>query len=171
MDLGSFVRHDGRPAVRFEREYPHPVERVWQAITDAEAVPAWFPSWFEFEPKIGGQIRYSGDPNLPDANGTVLTYAPPHSFACTWGSDELHFTLRPAGEGACDLVLVNVLAEENAAARNATGWTICLGELAKVVAGQPGAGPHSVDVPPFRPLYDAYIERGMPHGATVPGGD
>jgi uncharacterized protein YndB with AHSA1/START domain len=169
MDHGTFVRHDGRPAVRFERHYPHPVERVWRAITDPDEVPAWFPASFEFEPWVGGRIDFSGDPNMPDAAGTILAYAPPHAFACTWGTDELHFTLQPVGVEACVLVLVNVLAHENAAARNATGWTICLGELTKVVAGQPGSGPHDADVTPFQPLYDAYVEGGMPHGATIPG--
>jgi uncharacterized protein YndB with AHSA1/START domain len=171
MDLGSFVRHEGRPAVRFEREYPYPVERVWRAITDADEVSGWFPSSFEFEPWVGGRIRFSGDPNMPDAEGTILAYTPPHAFACTWGTDELHFTLRSRSAGACVLVLVNVLASENTAARNATGWTVCLGELTKVLAGQPGSGPHGADVPPFQPLYDTYVAGGMPHGAAIPGID
>jgi len=34
MDLGSFIEFEGRPAVRFERTYDHPVERVWAAVTD-----------------------------------------------------------------------------------------------------------------------------------------
>ena len=171
MDRGTFVRHDGRPAVRFERAYAHPVERVWRAITSPEEVPAWFPSSFEFEPWVGGRIVFSGDPNMPDSAGTILAYAPPHEFACSWGGDELHFTLQPAGDSGCVLVLINVLAEENTAARNATGWTVCLGELAKVLAAQPGDGPHGADVPPFQPLYDAYVESGMPHGAPIPGID
>ena len=31
----------GRPNVRFEREFPHPVERVWSALTDSEAAARW----------------------------------------------------------------------------------------------------------------------------------
>jgi uncharacterized protein YndB with AHSA1/START domain len=43
-DLGTYVELDGRPAVRFVRTYPQPIERVWQAITTPEGLARWFPS-------------------------------------------------------------------------------------------------------------------------------
>src|SRR5262249_41825335 len=33
-EYGTYIEYDGRPAVRFVRTYPHPIERVWHAITD-----------------------------------------------------------------------------------------------------------------------------------------
>ena len=33
-DRGTYVEHDGRPAVRFVRHYPHPAERVWAAVSE-----------------------------------------------------------------------------------------------------------------------------------------
>lgn len=65
-------------------------------------------------------------------------------------------------------MLLNVLAERNTAARNATGWYGCLAELDKVVAGRPGGGPHAAPVADFWPVYDAHIARGLPHGAWIP---
>jgi uncharacterized protein YndB with AHSA1/START domain len=43
-DLGTYFEHDGRPAVRFVRTYPHDVERVWRAITDPDELARWFPA-------------------------------------------------------------------------------------------------------------------------------
>jgi hypothetical protein len=36
MDRGTLVDHDGRPAVRFRREYARPVQRLWAAITEPD---------------------------------------------------------------------------------------------------------------------------------------
>lgn len=41
---GTLVTIDGRPALRFERHYRHPIERVWRAVTDPSEVGRWFPS-------------------------------------------------------------------------------------------------------------------------------
>ncbi len=39
-DLGTHIEYDGRPAVRFERTFRHPVERVWRAISDPAELPS-----------------------------------------------------------------------------------------------------------------------------------
>ena len=61
-DLGSYVEHEGRPAVRFVRTYPHPVERVWRAVSDPAELAHWFPSAVTVEPREGGRITFSDDP-------------------------------------------------------------------------------------------------------------
>ncbi|MDX6285740.1 MAG: hypothetical protein QOG53_1225 [Frankiales bacterium] len=168
MDLGTYVEHDGRPAVRFVRTYPHPIERVWAAVTDPDELSHWFPSRAEIELHIGGTVTFSGDPNTDDTKGTILVCQPPQRLAFTWGEDELHFELEPVGSGHCRLTLTNVLHEGNTAARNAAGWTVCLSELDKHLAGQHSDGPHSADAAPFQPYYEAYLAAGMPSGAVIP---
>ena len=49
-DRGTYVEHDGRPAVRFQRRYPHPAQRVWAAVSQPGGLPHWFPSRLELEP-------------------------------------------------------------------------------------------------------------------------
>jgi uncharacterized protein YndB with AHSA1/START domain len=168
-DLGTFVEHDGRPAVRFERTYPHTVERVWAAVTSPDELQRWFPSTMRFDASVGGTVHFSGDPHAGDATGVVLAFDPPRRFSFTWLTDELHFTLAPVGQNHCRLVLVNVLADPSAAARNASGWHVCLAELAKHLDGRPSAGPHSDDTQPWQPIYDAYLRAGLPSGAEIPG--
>ena len=47
MDRGTYIEHDGRPAVRFRRTYPHPIQRVWAAVTEPEELSHWFPAAVE----------------------------------------------------------------------------------------------------------------------------
>ena len=170
QDLGTYVDLDGRPAVRFVRTYPHAIERVWRAVTSPDELRHWFPSQVAIELKAGGTIRFSGDPYAEDRCGTVLACDPPRRLAFTWADDELRFELEPVDGGQTRFTLINVLSERNAAARNASGWTVCLHELAKHLAGEPSDGPHSATTLPFQPLYDAHVAAGLPSGAEIPSG-
>jgi uncharacterized protein YndB with AHSA1/START domain len=167
MQRGTYLELDGRPAVRFERTYDHPVERVWAAVSEPDGLAHWFPSRVRFERRAGGRIEFSGDPNAGEATGTVLAYDPPRAFAFTWGGDEVHLDLEPLGGGGCRLTLTNVLEARDAAARNAAGWAVCLDALGADLAGG-GAPGQSGDG--WREHYDAYVASGMPSGAPVPGG-
>ena len=169
-DRGTHIEHDGRPAVRFERTFRHPVERVWRAISDPAELPAWFPSKVEYEQRVGASIRFVDDPYAPGLEGgTVLAWDPPRHLAFTWGEDELHFTLEEV-EGGCRFELVNVLADPGKSAMNAAGWHVCLDELAKLVRGALTDGPHADAATPWRPLYDGYVADGFDHSAPLPDG-
>jgi uncharacterized protein YndB with AHSA1/START domain len=168
-DRGTLVDVDGRPAVRFERTYPHAPERVWAAITEPGELAHWFPSAVSLEPRVGGTVTFTADPNVEDESGSVLAFEPPHRLAYTWGRDELHFRLEPTDAGGCTLTLVNVLEARDGAARNAAGWTVCLAELDKNLSGAVANGPHSATAEPWEPLYAEYVAAGMPAGAPIPG--
>jgi uncharacterized protein YndB with AHSA1/START domain len=166
-DLGSYIEHDGRPAVRFVRTYPHSQERVWRAISEPGELRHWFPSGVEIEPRSGGAIAFADDPYAAAATGQILVWEPPRRLAFTWYADELHFTLDEV-DGGCRLTLVNVLDDRTTAARNAGGWYVCLEELAKSLDGVPSRGPHSDDTVPWEPVYRAHVDAGLPSGAPVP---
>jgi uncharacterized protein YndB with AHSA1/START domain len=172
MERGTLVDHDGRPAVRFRREFAQPVERVWDAITIPDDLAAWFPSKVRMEPTVGGTIEFYGDPNLPEArsSGTILAFEPPTRLAFSWHASELHFTIEATGGGGCVLTLTDVLESRDTAARNAAGWTVCLGELGKHLAGQIASGPHGGGAGSWRQIYDDYVAAGMPSGAWIPSG-
>src|SRR5215472_7506868 len=166
MDRGTYVEIDGRPAVRFQRSYNHPVQRLWTAITDPDELPHWFPSKVAMEAEVGGKIEFTGDG--PATTGTILVYEPPTRLTYSWGENELRFELEPTGEHACLLTLIDVLPASDVAARNAAGWAVCLAELDKHVAGGVTGGPHSDTAESWREHYDSYIASGMPSGAEIP---
>ncbi|MEU9227442.1 SRPBCC family protein [Streptomyces massasporeus] len=162
---------DGRPAVRFSRVYDHPVDRVWQFVTDADELERWFPSRAEIELRPGGTVRFSGDPHMEDSTGRVLAVDPPRHLVFEWGGDELRFDLEETGEKSTRFTLTNVLDTQDSAARNGAGWEVCLAALDARARGEETAGPHSGADAPWKELYAAYVAAGTPSGAPVPGLD
>ena len=157
---------DGRPAIRFSRTYDHPVERVWRFVTDADELAHWFPSRAEIDPRPGGEITFSGDPNMADSKGRVLSVDAPRHLSFEWGGDELHFDLEALDDKRTRFTLTNVLGEANTAARNGAGWEVCLAALETYADGSPTRGQA-----PWKEFYDGYVAVGVPSGAPVPGLD
>src|SRR3954453_11679881 len=122
---GTYDTVEGRPAVRFERRLAHPVERVWRAVTEPGELAHWFPAGVTVDLRVGGRIAFAfGD------DGEVTELDPPRRFGFTWGEQALRFELEPAEDGsACVLRLTSVLADRDAAARDAAGWHDCLDRL------------------------------------------
>lgn len=169
MELGTFIDFGGRPAVRFERRYSHSIERVWSAVSDPGELSCWFPARVDYEPHVGATVSFTGDPHTGPTSGTILDYDPPRRLSLSWMGDELHLALEPDGDGGCRLELINVLSDRDTAARNATGWTVCVGELDKLLSTGRADGPHSDAAMPGKPVWEAYVAAGMPSAAGIPG--
>jgi Activator of Hsp90 ATPase homolog 1-like protein len=112
---GRLVTIDDRPALRFERHMPYPVERVWRALEDPAELRNWFPS---------------------DDALQVVERVPPRLLEATWFGDRLRFELRPDGDG-CALVFTHAFADRDTAARSAAGWDRSFARLDALLAGQP----------------------------------
>ncbi|MPY56581.1 SRPBCC family protein [Streptomyces spongiae] len=160
---------DGRPAVRFSRTYDHPVDRVWQFVTDPDELAHWFPSRAEIELRPGGTVTFSGDPHMEDSTGTVLAVDPPRHLSFNWGGDELHFDLEALDDKRTRFTLTNVLEATNTAARNSAGWEACLAALDAWARGEDIGGPHAGATAPWQETYRGYVDAGVPSGAPVPG--
>ncbi|MET7479424.1 SRPBCC family protein [Streptomyces sp. NPDC005648] len=162
---------DGRVAVRFDRVYDHPVERVWQLVTDAGELAHWFPSRAEIDPRPGGTITFGGDPNMPESTGRVLALDEPRRLSFEWGGDELHFDLEALDDRRTRFTLTNVLRTPDTAARNAAGWEVCLAALDARARGERPEGPHTGPGTAWKEFYEGYLRAGVPSGAPVPGLD
>ncbi|GGK77714.1 hypothetical protein Ppa06_37520 [Planomonospora parontospora subsp. parontospora] len=161
---------DGRPAIRFQRIYDHPIEKVWTLISEPAELTHWFPSpEITVELVPGGTITFSGDRRMPESTGRLIAVDPPRRLAFTWGGDELHFDLEPLGDHRTRFTLTNVLEASNTAARNAAGWHVCLSALGARAEGRPAADPHNGPAASWDMLYDEYVTAGLPSGALVPG--
>ncbi len=114
-------------AIRVQRRYDHPIERVWDAVTTPEGLAEWFPA----------PVRFEGDvADFGDEKGKVLAFEPPHRLAFTWGDDQLEFELRTEGDGTV-FVLTHTFSDRAGAASFASGWENCLQVLSLVLAGKP----------------------------------
>lgn len=146
MTAGFAPADPNRWSVRLTRRYPHPVDKVWQAISRPEHLAAWFPASVAFvgddAPRPGTVVRY-GDPagdDGPALTGVVTDCEPPRVLAFTWDTDHLRFELSPAADGT-ELVLVHTFEDRAGAASFASGWEGCFASMGADLAGEPGPEP------------------------------
>jgi uncharacterized protein YndB with AHSA1/START domain len=170
MDVyGTYEEIDGRPALKFERRYPHPVEKVWRAVTDPGELAHWFPAEMTFEPRVGATVSFVfPDGGMPSSEGEVKQLEAPRLFAFSWDDELLTFELEPAGGEACLLRFTHILSERGQAAGVAGGWHLCFEELDKHLAGLPAKAPGTTHTDRSRELHALYEQRGLPSGAPMP---
>jgi uncharacterized protein YndB with AHSA1/START domain len=134
-DLGELQEHDGKPTLRFVRRFPHPVDKVWRAITEAEHVAAWFPCTIEGDFVAGGKLRFVfEEPGVDPIEGEMYAFDPPSLMEFSWGEDVLRFELRADGDGTV-LDFSDTIVEYGKAARDGAGWHTCFDLLAHEVDG------------------------------------
>lgn len=136
MSADQFLTIDGRPTVRVEREFPHPIEKVWRAVTKPEHLGQWFPSPVEVDLRPGGEMRFSAFDGDAGAAGTVEVVDAPRRLTFTWGSDRLTFELAPS-VGGTRYALTHTFDDRFGAPSFAAGWDVCLAGLRSVLSGEP----------------------------------
>ncbi|MEZ5100712.1 MAG: SRPBCC domain-containing protein [Thermoleophilia bacterium] len=125
---GTLEQFDGRPALRFERRLPHPLARVWRAVTEPGELAAWFVVPVEWTPAQGERYEAFGQ------TVEIVELVPEHVIAWTWGGQRFSFELRPDGDG-CVLVFRHVFADGALGADHAAGWEAHLLRLDAHLAG------------------------------------
>lgn len=174
---GQYAEVEGRGAVTFIRSYPVGVEQAWAAVSTGKGLEGWFPSHVVVD-SDSGTVTFSGDPNAAAGAGAsterIVDWDPPRRWAFEWGGDLMEFLVE-GSESEVELTLRNWLADNTAAARNAAGWHVCLGELSRKLGGAVPSGPHAEPGPEgpldWEPLYSGYVAAGLPSGAPIPGRD
>ena len=127
--------------VRITRTLSAPVDRVWTAFTDPEALTAWF--WPQsLGPKAtadvrpGGRFRIDATSAGFAATGVYREVSPPTRLVMTWqwdGDDAMEslltIELTPRGDDT-DLDLRHErLASDDERDKHAQGWNDCLDRL------------------------------------------
>ena len=70
-----------------EVEYPHPIDLVWQAITQREAVSEWLMPTSDFRAEVGARFRFTQpatDRWSGIVEGEVVVVEPPHRLVYSW---------------------------------------------------------------------------------------
>ena len=126
-----------------EKELPHPLEKVWRALTQGPLIKEWLMD-NDFQPVVGHRFHFRSTP-VPNWNGVieseVLVVEPNKKLSYSWGSMGLEsvvvFTLVANSSGT--LVRVEhsgFSADQEAAYKGANyGWQKFIGNLERVVAG------------------------------------
>ena len=160
-DYGQLRTDGDRVVVTYYREFPHPLEKVWRALTEDEHLEAWFPTTIEGERTEGARLTFRHrDIDLPPMEGEIKAFDPPTLLELTWGSDTLRFELEPDGDGTA-LTFRATMEELGKAARDGAGWHTCLANLAYELDG---VTPPDSD---WRGTHRLYQERFGPAASTV----
>jgi uncharacterized protein YndB with AHSA1/START domain len=97
-ELARFIDRD---TIEYVRTYPHPIERVWRAISDPAEMSVWF-SAIQFEPRLGGAYLALWEENSP-FRGVITAFEPPRFLRFGgWPAGALsywQFELSPIGAG------------------------------------------------------------------------
>ena len=108
--LGSLgTLEDGRKYVLFKRYLPHPIDKVWAAITDPDHLADWFPG-MKLECRVGGKFEiWFGEQCEGPAHvtGTVTRNEPPNVLEC----GTMRYELASEGIG-CSLTFSDILHYE-----------------------------------------------------------
>lgn len=143
--LGEVLRDGERIGLRFVREFAHPVERVWRALTDSEDLRHWMPCDIVGERRAGAklelpfwpaQVEQYGLSEQPVLYGEIEVWDPPRRFDWTWDGDRLSFVLVETASGT-RLEFTTWLGEPDpdAAAGAGGGYHVCLAELRALLDG------------------------------------
>jgi uncharacterized protein YndB with AHSA1/START domain len=163
--LGKLEQLDGgRWRLRFTRAFRHPPEQVWRAISEPEHLAHWFPTTIEGERAAGAPLRFAfPGGEAPAFAGEMLVYEPPTVMELRWGPDIVRLELRPT-DGGTELTLLDTLDERGKAARDGTGWHVCLDSLEAHLAGEQNAR-EAMDS--WQELQPRYVVRFGPEAATI----
>ncbi len=146
---------EGRTVVRLERTFDHPVDRVWDAITDPAQIVEWWcgmvevaidlregGSWVtRWVPEVADEVsaRSADEPLVTE--DTVLRIDPPRLLEHTLdGSAEtiVLWELQPDGDGTRLRVSHTVAPDKvGTAPEYLSGWGMCLGFMRRLLEGDP----------------------------------
>jgi len=127
-------------AVSITRELTAPLDRVWSAFTDPDALVHWFwPEAFNttvsLDPRAGGRYRIQATGRQMGISGEYHEVTPPHRLVFTWqwdGEDEQSLVtveLSPHHGGTRLAIRHELLASEADRTNHAQGWHDCLDRL------------------------------------------
>jgi uncharacterized protein YndB with AHSA1/START domain len=134
-------------SVVIEREFPHPPEKLWRALSQPHLIEEWLMK-NDFKPSVGHKFQLRADPQ-PGWNGVidckVLVIEPSKTLSYTWASGEGDLAIRSTvtfsvtAKGAGTLLRMEQTGFRPDQTQNYNGakygWQHFFGRLDQVLAG------------------------------------
>jgi uncharacterized protein YndB with AHSA1/START domain len=112
------------------RRLPHPIDRVWRAVTEPAELAAWFvgpPA--PWTPALGETFT------ALDSEGRITVCEPPRAFAWEWDIQRFRFDLAPDGDGTRLTFTHRYDPSYGPADQHAVGWETYFTRLDAHLAG------------------------------------
>jgi uncharacterized protein YndB with AHSA1/START domain len=94
---GQLRLDHGKATIVFRRLLRHPIEDVWDAVTDPAEIESWFMAKVRRDDGPGGRLEME-HPNGVHATGRVLEWTPPRVYEYEWNLPS--GTNQPDGEAS-----------------------------------------------------------------------
>jgi uncharacterized protein YndB with AHSA1/START domain len=111
--------------VTYERHFEHPLQNVWNMLTDNNNLALWFDELRVVELSQGGYLNF----NMGDGTFIKMEITAYQKYAIlefTWGEDLVRFELSEEEKG-CKLVLIEELTKiTEHTPKDLAGWHVCL---------------------------------------------
>lgn len=118
---GTAQAVDGTYDIVFERLLPHPVSKVWEALTAPEKLALWLGGPAEVDLRVGGKVRLGL--LMTTVEGVITKLEREKLLEYTWGPDNtVRWELRDAGDGQCKLVFTETGAAAEDLPGAVPGW-------------------------------------------------
>jgi uncharacterized protein YndB with AHSA1/START domain len=130
----------GSRRLRFERRLPHPVERVWAALTDPGELAGWLAD-AELDLRVGGAVGLrwldtDDEGHRAVARGTISALEPARVLEYETDPDgRLRWELLAEGDGCLLTFEAEAAVPEGRRADRLAGWHVRLDGLAAALAG------------------------------------
>lgn len=162
-DVARVVKDGASWTLVLVREYPHPPELVWEALTDPAQLREWAP--FDASANLGSpgtavRLTTAGAPMLHVTETTVQRAEAPRLLVYNWGGNDLRWEL-VATAGGTRLTLWTSI-DRAYIAMGAAGWHVCLDVLDRWLGGAPMGrlvGMDALTSPGWQRLREAYARR------------
>lgn len=146
-----------------QREFRHPPELVWDAITDPTQLREWAP--FDADRDLGTagrRVRLTtvGAPMLHVTETSIARAERPHLLVYDWGGSEMRWELEAVSSGTRLTLWTRI--DRAYIAMGAAGWHLCLDVLAHLLGGVPMGRIVGADAMAFEPwhrLHEGYRQR------------
>ena len=103
--LGRVTREQKEYQVVFHRTFSHPIEKVWEAITNPEQLKYWFTD-IEMDFRPGGPITiHFRDKDKTLSFGEIVSIEGPNKFVWSWEGELAVWELKPVGLDHTQLTL------------------------------------------------------------------
>ena len=138
---GILEHRDGKDVIRFQRRIPHPIERVWAAITSPEELLGWWGD-AEVDLRDGGRfvlrwLNTDDDGNRAEMHATITALDPPRLLET---EGDIHGVLRweldPDGEGTVLTFSSTLDLPDEFRFQTIAGWHFHLDALGEALDGQ-----------------------------------
>ncbi|KWW17416.1 activator of Hsp90 ATPase 1 family protein [Peribacillus simplex] len=136
--MQAVIEKEGNGIIaRFDRQYNHSVEKVWDALTENDKLEKWMSNLEIKDLRKDGNIQFHfNDGSGKSFDMKIRDFRERAVLEFEWGDGWVRFESSPE-KGGCALILTESISTlSNHTSKDLAGWHVCLDMLGEVLDGR-----------------------------------